>query len=131
MKKLFIIIIIILGAYIFKIPKYNELNNLAIIESIAVEYDGTNYTLYLKEIIPTKNDQGIKYNYKYYQAKDKTIESSYKKIKTKTKKKLYLKRCKFLITNIHNSENIIKILSIRPEIIYHEPNNIYEKLKKN
>lgn len=130
MKKLFIIIIIILGAYIFKIPKYNELNNLAIIESIAVEYDGTNYTLYLKEIIPTKNDQGIKYNYKYYQEKDKTIESSYKKIKEKTKKKLYLKRCKFLITNIHNSENIIKILSISPEIIYHEPNNIYEKLKK-
>lgn len=130
MKKLFIIIIIILGAYIFKIPKYNELNNLAIIESIAVEYDGTNYTLYLKEIIPTKNDQGIKYNYKYYQEKDKTIESSYKKIKEKTKKKLYLKRCKFLITNIHNSENIIRILSISPEIIYHEPNNIYEKLKK-
>lgn len=130
MKKLFIIIIIILGAYIFKIPKYNELNNLAIIESIAVEYDGTNYTLYLKEIIPTKNDQGIKYDYKYYQEKDKTIESSYKKIKEKTKKKLYLKRCKFLITNIHNSENIIKILSISPEIIYHEPNNIYEKLKK-
>ena len=130
MKKLFIIIIIILGAYIFKIPKYNELNNLAIIESIAVEYDGTNYTLYLKEIIPTKNDQGIKYDYKYYQEKDKTIESSYKKIKEKTKKKLYLKRCKFLITNIHNSENIIKILSISTEIIYHEPNNIYEKLKK-
>lgn len=130
MKKLFIIIIIILGAYIFKIPKYNELNNLAIIESIAVEYDGTNYTLYLKEIIPTKNDQGIKYDYKYYQEKDKTIESSYKKIKEKTKKKLYLKRCKFLITNIHNSENIIRILSISPEIIYHEPNNIYEKLKK-
>ena len=130
MKKLFIIIIIILGAYIFKIPKYNELNNLAIIESIAVEYDGTNYTLYLKEIIPIKNDQGIKYNYKYYQEKDKTIESSYKKIKEKTKKKLYLKRCKFLITNIHNSENIIRILSISPEIIYHEPNNIYEKLKK-
>ena len=130
MKKLFIIIIIILGAYIFKIPKYNELNNLAIIESIAVEYDGTNYTLYLKEIIPTKNDQGIKYDYKYYQEKDKTIESSYKKIKEKTKKKLYLKRCKFLITNIHNSENIIRILSISPEIIYHEPNNIYKKLKK-
>lgn len=130
MKKLFIIIIIMLGAYIFKIPKYNELNNLAIIESIAVEYDGTNYTLYLKEIIPTKNDQGIKYDYKYYQEKDKTIESSYKKIKEKTKKKLYLKRCKFLITNIHNSENIIRILSISPEIIYHKPNNIYEKLKK-
>lgn len=130
MKKIFIIIIIIFGAYIFKIPKYCELNDLAIIESVAVEYDGTNYTLYLKEIIPTKNDQGIKYNYKYYQEKDKTIESSYKKIKVKTKKKLYLKRCKFLITNIHNSENITEILSITPEIIYHEPNNIFEKLKK-
>ena len=49
MKKLFIIIIIILGAYIFKIPKYNELNNLAIIESIAVEYDGTNYNGFQKQ----------------------------------------------------------------------------------
>ena len=66
MKKIFILILIILGGIIFKIPEYKELNQLAIIESIGLYYDESNYVIYLREIIPIKSDEGIDYEYKYY-----------------------------------------------------------------
>ena len=100
----FIIIIIILGSIIFKIPEYVELNDLAIIENMAVEYKDSRYTVYLKEIIPKKDENGINYDYKYYNASDIDLDDVYKKLKAKTKKKLYYKSVKSLIINLEKSD---------------------------
>ena len=66
MKRIILILLIILELFIIKIPKYEELNNLVIIKEIAVEYSKDKYTIYLKEIIPIKANQGINYKYKIY-----------------------------------------------------------------
>lgn len=129
MKKILIIILIIIGAYLFKIPEYKELNNIAIIKGIAIEYDGYNYTIYLKEVIPIKNTQGIDYEYKYYIQQAASIEKAYKELSKNTKKKLYINKCQFLISNLNTTKEIIKTLKIKPKTIYHDVNNIYEKLK--
>ena len=129
MKKTLIIILIVLGAVIFKIPEYRELNNIAIIEGIAIDYDGYNYTVYLKEVIPVKSDRGIDYEYKYYKEKSSSIEKAYKEIVSNTKKKLYLKRCKFLVSNLYTTDKVLTYFDIKPTTIYHSRDNIYDKLK--
>ncbi len=131
MKKIFIIIIIILGSIIFKIPEYVELNDLAIIENMAVEYKDSRYTVYLKEIIPKKDENGINYDYKYYNASDIDLDDVYKKLKAKTKKKLYYKSVKSLIINLEKSDEIVKIFSINPKNIIHTKKDLYKELKKS
>lgn len=131
MKKIFIILIIILGAYIIKIPTYVELNNLAIIEQIAINYKNEYYTIYLKEIIPKKDENGINYEYAYYKASGKNIKSTLNKLNNKTKKKLYLKKVKSLITNLNTTKKVIKELNINPQNIIHTKKDIYKKLKDN
>lgn len=131
MKKVLITVLIILSLLIIKIPPYVELNNLAIIDSIGVSYNDRNYTIYLKEIIPVKDENGITYEYEFYKSNGDSIDACYKNIKNKTKKKLYLKRIKLLITNLKNSDNILEELDINPEEILHSSENIYKELKKN
>ncbi|MBQ2909518.1 MAG: hypothetical protein IJE53_01790 [Bacilli bacterium] len=127
MKKILIILIIVLELSLIKIPKYTELNNLAIIEEIAIQKNNNYYTIILKEIIPKRKDQGINYEYEYYQETSTSITKAINKIKQKTKKKLYLQKAKSLITNITNSHEIIIELDINPSTIIHT-NNIKEKM---
>lgn len=129
MKKVVIVLLVLIGAYLCKIPEYKELNDLAIIDGIGVYYDGDNYNVYLREIIPIKSDQGIDYEYKYYDDKDDDIKKAYKKIVTNTKKKFYLKHCRTLITNLYTSDNIMKDLDIKPRSIVHKKDNIDDGLK--
>lgn len=129
MKKVVIVLLVLIGAYLCKIPEYKELNDLAIIDGIGVYYDGDNYNVYLREIIPIKSDQGIDYEYKYYDDKDDDIKKAYKKIVTNTKKKFYLKRCRTLITNLYTSDSIMKDLDIKPKSIVHKKDNIDDSLK--
>lgn len=119
MKKTLLILIIILELISIKIPPYVELNNLAIIEEIVVEKNQSQYTIILKEIIPIKADQGINYEYKYYEETSSSIKKAYDKLHQNTKKKLYLKRVKSLITNINISSEIISELNINPSTIIH------------
>lgn len=130
MKKLFLVILILLGALFFKIPEYRELNDIAIIEGIAVEYNGYSYTLHLKEVIPIKSEKGVEYEYKYYKGQSSSIRKCYEEITSNTKKKLYLKRCKFLVTNLYSSNKIIDFFNIEPVTIYHEIDNVQKKLKE-
>lgn len=130
MKKYILILIIIFELITINIPKYVELNNLAIIEEIAVEKKNNHYTLILKETIPIKDDQGINYKYKYYEKKAPTVEKAYKYLINSTKKKLYLKRTKSLITNTKFSKEIIKTLDISPKTITHVQNNVSQQIKK-
>lgn len=129
MKKVIIILLVLLGASIFKVPEYRELNDIAIIEGVAVDYDGYNYRLYLREVIPIKGEQGIDYEYEYYEGVSSSVEEAYEEILSNTKKKLYLKRCKFLVTNMYSSDDIISILNINPKTIYHDTKKVYEVLK--
>lgn len=129
MKRILIILLVLVLAYFIKIPEYRELNDIAIINGIAVEYDGYNYTVYLKEVIPVKSDQGIDYEYKYYKEQAASIDKAYKEIVSNTKKKLYLKRCKFLVSNLDTTDKIREYFNINPSTIYHSQKNIYDKLK--
>lgn len=129
MKKILLLIIIIIELIIIKIPPYVELNNLAIIEEIAVIKESNTYTLILKEIIPIKDDQGISYEYKYYKKSASSLKRAYKNIKTDTKKKLYLAKTKSLITNIKYTDDIINTLEINPKIINHSSKNILTEIK--
>ena len=123
MKKILLITIIILELLIIDIPNYVELNNLAIIEEITIIKTKDTYKIELKEIIPIKKDQGINYNYKYYKEQSTTLENALTKIKNKTKKKLYLKKAKFLTTNISTTKELINFLEIKPQVITHLPND--------
>ena len=128
MKRIILILLIILELFIIKIPKYEELNNLVIIKEIAVEYNKDKYTIYLKEIIRIKANQGINYKYKIYKETSTSIKKAYNKIVSKTKKKLYLNKVKTLTTNIKNTDKIKNELKIKPESIIHS-NNISNKFK--
>lgn len=131
MKKVGIIILLISIVVFPKISPYVELNNLAIIESIGVSYKDENYTIWLKEVIPIKDEQGINYEYEYYKGTGQSIDKAYKEIILKTKKKLYLKRTKLLITNLKHSQNVIDDLKIKPKNILHSTESIYKELKNS
>ena len=130
MKKIILIIIIILELFLIKIPPYIELNNLIIIEEIAVIKNNNKYTLILKEIIPIKDDKSISYKYKYYEETSTSIKKTYNKINEKNKKRLYLNKTKSLITNINTSSNILNELNIKPKTITNTKEDITELIKK-
>lgn len=127
MKKIFLILLITLELSLIKIPPYKELNNIAIIEMIAIEKMDGDYLITLKEIIPIKADQGIDYEYKYYNAKSTNLSTGIEKLTKSTKKKLYLNKVKFLITNINNTNQVIEELNIKPKTIIHT-NNVSDKI---
>ncbi len=130
MKKALLILLIFLELFVIKIPDYVELNNLAIIEKIAVEKKDDKYKLILKEIIPLKGDQGISYKYEYHEAQAGSIKKAYQKIKKKTKKKLYLNKAKSLITNTKSAEKINDILNIEPKITIYIKKDLSKEIKK-
>ena len=71
MKNTIIIFVILFIFSLFvKLPKYKELNHLKIIDKITITCD----TYKLREVIPTKDDNGIEYEYKYY--KEKELDSN-------------------------------------------------------
>lgn len=131
MKKLIIIIILVASFFIIKIPPYVELNGLAIIEGVGMSYKDSKYTLWLKEIIPLKGENGISHKYKYYKDSGSSVQECYQKIQRKNEKKFYLKRVKFLVTNLKRSDEIIETLEIDPDIILHSRKNVLQALKKN
>lgn len=121
MKKILIIILLIPTLFI-KIPEYVELNNLIIIDTIIIQEENNHIKIYLKEIIPTKSNQGITYKYKYYQEEGNDIKNIISKIKKNTNKKIYLQKAKKLITNKKNTDIIKKELDIKPNSIIHTKN---------
>ena len=122
MKKIILLILLLTISLI--IPKYNELNNLIIIDGIGIKKDNNIYIVYLREIIPIKDNNSIKYEYKYYKEKDNDINKAIKKINNKTNKKIYLNKIKFLVTNT----NDYKSFNIKINNIY-KTNDVYKKLK--
>lgn len=122
MKKIFLTLIIILEILIIKIPEYNELNNIAIIEEISVIKQNNKYYITFKEIIPIKENNSLTYKYKEHKIKTNDLTKSLDEISKTTKKKLYLSKTKSLTTNLTYSNKIIKLYKIKPKIINHPSN---------
>ena len=131
MKKLIIIIIFITIGLLIKIPEYEELNNLAIINTIAINNKNNKTTIILKEIVPKKNDNGIDYDYIYYKSTSSSIDKALVNIKSKTKKKIYLQKCKYLILDKTTSDTIINRLNIKPKYIIHTNKDINKYIKRD
>ena len=105
MKKIIVLVVlIIMFGFIIKIPEYHELNDLAIIQGVGVEYKNHSYTVYMKEVIPVRSDMGIDYEFKYYEGESSDLEKAIERVQDKTKKKLYYNKVKFLDTDIENSD---------------------------
>lgn len=131
MKKLIILIVLIITfGFIIKIPEYHELNDLAIIQGIGVEYKNNSYIVYMKEVIPIRSDMGIDYKFKYYEGEGSDLEKARDRACEQTKKRLYYTKVKFLVTNIENSDYIKDVLNIKPKNIYHPADDIKNQLKK-
>ena len=110
MKKIFITTILILSLFIIKISEYVELNNLAIIESMAISYKDDIYQVHIKEIIPERGDEGISYRYKYYSSNSENLKKAIINIEKKSNKKVYLNKTKILIIEKKNKKRITKEL---------------------
>ena len=77
MKKIIVLVVlIIMFGFIIKIPEYHELNDLAIIQGVGVEYKNHSYTVYMKEVIPVRSDMGIDYEFKYYEGESSDLEKA-------------------------------------------------------
>ena len=88
MKKIIVLVVlIIMFGFIIKIPEYHELNDLAIIQGVGVEYKNHSYTIYMKEVIPVRSDMGIDYEFKYYEGESSDLEKAIERVQDKTKKK--------------------------------------------
>lgn len=125
-----VLILLLLPIFIFKIPKYVELNDLAIIQGVGYSCHDGNKILYLKEIIPIKGDAGLEYQYEYYQEQGEKFNNLVQKIENHTKKKIYLSKVKFVVTNCDISKDVEEELKKEDIKIYYVESDIKQKLKK-
>lgn len=125
-----VLILLLLPIFIFKIPKYVELNDLAIIQGVGYSCHDGNKILYLKEIIPIKGDAGLEYQYEYYQEQGEKFNNLVQKIENHTKKKIYLSKVKFVVTNCNISKDVEEELKKENIKIYYVESDIKQKLKK-
>lgn len=130
LKAIGFLILLILPVFIFKVPEYVELNDLAIIRGVGLSCQEEKVTLTLKEIIPIKGENGITYQYEYYQEESRDISDAYHKIEDEIKKKLYLSKVKFLVTNCKNSDEFFQKFSLEDVKIYHVKKSVVKKLKE-
>ena len=121
-----VLILLLLPIFIFKIPKYVELNDLAIIQGVGYSCHDGNKTLYLKEIIPIKGEA----QYEYYQEQGEKFNNLVQKIENHTKKKIYLSKVKFVVTNCDISKDVEEELKKEDIKIYYVESDIKQKLKK-
>lgn len=92
MKKYLFYIFLFIPILFINIPEYVELNNIAVIDKITIKCINNYYYITLREVIPIKDDNGIKYKYKYYKDNGNNINYIINKIDNNTKRKLYYKR---------------------------------------
>ena len=87
-KKLFIMFLLLLsGCY-----NYNELNDLAIVTSLGIDYENNMYQVSM-QVVDTKEEP----NYIIYEANGKTVDEAINNISLKCPKKIYLSHIETLI----------------------------------
>lgn len=92
MKKIIILILITVIIKMY-IPKYNELNNVIIIDKIIINCNKKN-NITLREKYITKDGNDLKYKYKYYKIKTNDLNDINNLFKKNYHKNLYLKKAK-------------------------------------
>lgn len=112
MKKIIIIIISIF--LLTQNNDYHELNDLAIVNTITIDYYNNNYNLYFQTQNYKDNDKYIIYN-----SKGSTINNAFKNINTKSPNKPYYKHLEV----IYLTQNI-DINNLKEIINYFTKNNI-------
>ena len=132
LKTVFVVILVLVPIFIFKIPAYVELNDLAIIEGIGLSCHEDGVTLYLKEVVPVKSDAGITYQYNYYQSDGKKLDNAYQKIQNKEDKKIFIDRSQYIVTNCTSTDFIFEYFHLYDLKIQHQHTNknIVKQLKK-
>lgn len=132
LKTVFVVILVLVPIFIFKIPEYVELNDLAIIEGIGLSCHEDGVTLYLKEVVPVKSDAGITYQYNYYQSDGKKLDNAYQKIQNKEDKKIFIDRSQYIVTNCTSTDFIFEYFHLYDLKIQHQHTNknIVKQLKK-
>lgn len=132
LKTVFVVILVLVPIFIFKIPEYVELNDLAIIEGIGLSCHEDGVTLYLKEVVPVKSDAGITYQYNYYQSDGKKLDKAYQKIQNKEDKKIFMNRSQYIVTNCTSTDFIFEYFHLYDLKIQHQHTNknIVKQLKK-
>lgn len=132
LKTVFVVILVLVPIFIFKIPEYVELNDLAIIEGIGLSCHEDGVTLYLKEVVPVKSDAGITYQYNYYQSDGKKLDNAYQKIQNKEDKKIFIDRSQYIVTNCTSTDFIFEYFHLYNLKIQHQHTNknIVKQLKK-
>lgn len=132
LKTVFVVILVLVPIFIFKIPEYVELNDLAIIEGIGLSCHEDGVTLYLKEVVPVKSDAGITYQYNYYQSDGKKLDNAYQKIQNKEDKKIFVDRSQYIVTNCTSTDFIFEYFHLYDLKIQHQHTNknIVKQLKK-
>jgi len=108
MRKVLSIIIIIFLCV--GCTKYEELNSLSIISNITIDKDKDTYKVVMQEIIPSKKENGVSYNYKYRRGNAKKLDTAFKNIINHSPKKIYLKKVQNIIIGNKNKNEIIKEL---------------------
>ena len=67
MKKYLILLFIIIAiSFLVKVPGYNDLNNIVVIDKIDIKCIGREYHVSLREVSPIKEDNSISYKYIYH-----------------------------------------------------------------
>ena len=128
-KSIAVLFLLLLPILVFGNPSYVELNNLAIIRGVGVSCSDS-FSLYLQELIPVKEDNGITYQYHYYQEKNRVFSKAFHSLRENADKKLYLSHVHYVVTDCKKSDFIIQELNIKPDIIYHIPKDVLKKLKE-
>ena len=138
MKKL---ILITLLSLLFSGCYYTELNDLAIIDTFAIEKISNNYLLYITVVdtLEYKNDNNKKVN--IYKASGKTIENAYQNLYLELSKTIYLSSINNLLISDNLKKNDLKSIisffindknsSNTFNIIYVKNSNIIDILKTN
>lgn len=129
MKKYLLLSFMIIIGFFLPITDYVELNHLMIVKDIGLDCKDNIYHLYMKEIIPKKEDNGIQYDYQIYQGEGATILKAYQDLSNHTNKKIFFKNTKSIITNCTNTKDLIKTFTIKPKWIIHTKKSIKKELR--
>lgn len=94
MKKIILILIIIIIS--FYIPKYNELNNIRIVDKITIECKNNNYNITLREKYISKEDNNQTYKYNYFIITTNNMKNIGEISSEKYHKTFYIKKAKYI-----------------------------------
>ena len=105
MKKIIIqVFMISIFLVLVPIPEYKELNHLILVNKIKIICTNNNINGTIFEIIPIKEDNGVKYKEKKYYTKGESLEELKINLENQTSDKFYYKSIKKIKTNCNRKE---------------------------